>query len=367
MNNMGKRIKELRKKNDLTQEKLAALLGVTDKAVSKWECSLTYPDLGLIIPLSRVLNVSADELLSGKAAEVDERRAEFDKHSDNWSEYCSEESYLMALRATEEYPRDYKYLVWLAHTEMNIAYNSKYKKDFEEYSDEMLKKSIEHNNIVIEECQDSKIKETAIWNSMLCCKRLNQLDEAKKYAEMFPSITPITRSRAMEICLDGKELFEHYKGEADSDLQRICISLSRIYRCDDAPITHVEAALDATEAILKAVIHDENYLRFNAYLCCVYQRRAELAITAGDYDMAMEYLRIMMDIGKKVPENNWRYTCGVLDGLEVRSSGNNHLPYVLVGCDDISKPIAEQLRNRIKTLDVFSPLRSREDYSELFE
>lgn len=88
MNNMGKRIKELRKKNDLTQEKLAALLGVTDKAVSKWECGLTYPDLGLIIPLSRVLNVSADELLSGKAAEVDKRRAEFDKHSDNWSEYC---------------------------------------------------------------------------------------------------------------------------------------------------------------------------------------------------------------------------------------------------------------------------------------
>ena len=40
MNNIGKRIKELRKKNDITQERLADYLGLTDKAVSKWECGV---------------------------------------------------------------------------------------------------------------------------------------------------------------------------------------------------------------------------------------------------------------------------------------------------------------------------------------
>ena len=63
MKNIGKRIKDLRKKNDLTQEKLADLLGVTYKSVSKWECGLTTPDLAMIVPLARVLHVSADELL----------------------------------------------------------------------------------------------------------------------------------------------------------------------------------------------------------------------------------------------------------------------------------------------------------------
>lgn len=37
MNNLGQRIKEYRKKNDLTQEKLADYLGVTYQSVSKWE------------------------------------------------------------------------------------------------------------------------------------------------------------------------------------------------------------------------------------------------------------------------------------------------------------------------------------------
>ena len=42
MNNIGKRIKELRKKNDITQERLADYLGLTDKAVSKWECGVSH-------------------------------------------------------------------------------------------------------------------------------------------------------------------------------------------------------------------------------------------------------------------------------------------------------------------------------------
>ena len=87
MNNIGQRIKKLRKKNDLTQEQLADYLGVTYKAVSKWECGLTLPDLSLIVPLARILQISADELLSGKQEEMDERRAEFDEHCDNHLKY----------------------------------------------------------------------------------------------------------------------------------------------------------------------------------------------------------------------------------------------------------------------------------------
>ena len=77
MNHIGQRIKKLRKKNDLTQEKLADLLGVTYQSVSKWECGTTMPDLTMIVPLARVLHISTDELLGMKPVEQDERKAYF--------------------------------------------------------------------------------------------------------------------------------------------------------------------------------------------------------------------------------------------------------------------------------------------------
>ena len=42
---IGEKIKQLRKKNDLTQEKLADYLCVSYQAVSKWECGLSSPDI----------------------------------------------------------------------------------------------------------------------------------------------------------------------------------------------------------------------------------------------------------------------------------------------------------------------------------
>lgn len=97
MNNIGQRIKQLRKKNDLTQERLADFLGVTYKAVSKWECGLTMPDLAIILPLAKVLGVSADELLGGKPEERDARRAELNERCDNYLKYDMEENYQIAL------------------------------------------------------------------------------------------------------------------------------------------------------------------------------------------------------------------------------------------------------------------------------
>ena len=63
MEHIGQKIKDLRKKADLTQDRLADYLGVSSQAVSKWEVGQASPDLALIAPLCRVLGCSADELL----------------------------------------------------------------------------------------------------------------------------------------------------------------------------------------------------------------------------------------------------------------------------------------------------------------
>ena len=59
-------IKSLREAKGLTQAELAALVGVSDKAVSKWETAKGLPDISLLEPLAGALGVSVAELLSGQ-------------------------------------------------------------------------------------------------------------------------------------------------------------------------------------------------------------------------------------------------------------------------------------------------------------
>ena len=60
-------IKKLRENKSLTQAELAEKIGVSSKAVSKWETSKGLPDISLIEPLCQALGVSVMELMSGEA------------------------------------------------------------------------------------------------------------------------------------------------------------------------------------------------------------------------------------------------------------------------------------------------------------
>lgn len=64
----GATIASLRKERGMTQLDLAQLMGVTDKAVSKWERDLSFPDVASLPKLAEVLGASVDELLEVKSA-----------------------------------------------------------------------------------------------------------------------------------------------------------------------------------------------------------------------------------------------------------------------------------------------------------
>ena len=63
----GQTIKNLREKKGFTQAEIAEKLGVSSKAVSKWETAKGLPDIALIEPLANVLSVSVMELMTGNA------------------------------------------------------------------------------------------------------------------------------------------------------------------------------------------------------------------------------------------------------------------------------------------------------------
>ena len=61
----GSAIRRLREAKRLTQAELADKIGVSDKAVSKWENGKGFPDITLLEPIAESLGVSVIELLSG--------------------------------------------------------------------------------------------------------------------------------------------------------------------------------------------------------------------------------------------------------------------------------------------------------------
>ncbi len=63
---IGEFIKQQRKAKGLTQVELAEKLLVSEKTISKWECGNGFPDTSLMLPLCKELDISANELLSGK-------------------------------------------------------------------------------------------------------------------------------------------------------------------------------------------------------------------------------------------------------------------------------------------------------------
>jgi transcriptional regulator with XRE-family HTH domain/DNA-directed RNA polymerase subunit RPC12/RpoP len=63
---IGKFIAECRKEVNLTQMQLAEKLGITDRAVSKWERGIAMPDSSIMLELCDMLKISVNELLKGE-------------------------------------------------------------------------------------------------------------------------------------------------------------------------------------------------------------------------------------------------------------------------------------------------------------
>lgn len=76
---LGAVIAALRKEKGMTQVELAEKLGVTDKAVSKWERDLSCPDIHSIPKLAEVLGVTVDVLMGTEASPSQDKKKEWDR------------------------------------------------------------------------------------------------------------------------------------------------------------------------------------------------------------------------------------------------------------------------------------------------
>ena len=124
---LGNNIRQLRRRDNRTQEQLAEALGVTAQAVSRWESGGSYPDMNLIPSIANFFGVSIDELFGyegERTQRIDALAGEIDRL--NWlnsgKDVCISECITLARSALVEFPGNERLMLSLASVLYKAGY-----------------------------------------------------------------------------------------------------------------------------------------------------------------------------------------------------------------------------------------------------
>lgn len=347
MQNIGKRIKELRKKNDLTQEKLADYLGVSYQAVSKWETGVSSPDLSLIGPLTKLLHVTADELLGLSVPAADERRTELENlFQETWKSGDLVQRYNICKTAVQEYPGNMEFLDRFAWVTGMRSFEFENAETYRAWQNEAIRLFAR----VIEDCTDTKIRCSSIRGIVQYLSFRERLDEAKQYADLYPNDPPYTKDDVLSDCLTGEEKIVHEQKMLMNTMHTL---LNQMNWWD---IRNCHAIID----ILKIMFPDENYLYYHGYLAVTKRQLAKLYAKNGEYDLALQMLtesqkHAELDDEIEKTYQTYRFTSPFFDHTEFNPENFCHS-----GDDSSLTALYEVLEDK-----VFDPIRNHPDFQSL--
>ena len=351
MNDIGKKIKELRKKKDMTQERLAEYLNVSFQAVSKWETGAASPDLSMIVPLARLLGVSTDELFGLVSAEEDSRLKELENVLDETHETGdTAKRYEIAKIAVAEYPGNFDCLLWLAMAEESYAIHNC--GHYSEEQQEHFKIAVKLYETIFEDCEDADTKNCAIRGLVRNLPNIGRKADAVFYAKQHP----YDEDELLMWCLSGEELSFHRQKMIERKMCNLVGDLEWG--------KHDLHAICAAETVIKTIIDDGNYLFYNEALMHNYIWQAMCLTREGNFEKAVETLKSSYQYAiayerdlEKARVKPVPYTCAILNKLtfdvkDLRVSGTSTLT------DDFKEYL---------DWNAFDVLRERGDFKALYK
>lgn len=351
MKYIGEKIKELRRKNDMTQEKLADYLCVTYQTVSKWETGVTNPDLSLIVPLARLFKVTTDELFDFKESTENMKRAELQKRYDDTFKTGD---IVMRLAVAEEaikaYPGD---MMWLKNYAWDIWCNAISIPDDTAFDAER-EKAIEIFRKVIENCESDEIKGHAIVGIVQCLNGKGAHDEAKRYAELYPDVkvNADEKEELLIACMTGDE---QMAADQNRLLNKAVNLLDHIIHANIMSDEECEAA----ETIINALIPDGNYLTFHYQLYMIDLARARREVSTGNYDKAILAMQKAREhaIAFDNIKGEYVFTAPLFNHVK-RNTENWFLTGTGTTLDDFRS---------LFDFSAYAPLKNHKDYAELIK
>lgn len=351
-NYLGQKIRELRRRNDLTQEKLADYLNVSYQSVSKWETGIVAPDLSFIIPLARFFKVSTDELLGYELATEDERRQKLkDAYDDTFKSGELTKRLEIARQAVYEYPGDMEWLSNLAGDLSCHYWDLMFAETDEEIAKAELEESIRSYKIVLENSADQKLREAAIRSLVFNLSAAKRKEEAKRYIELYPEEK---RKELMVHILEGEELVIYKQEKLMEEFNSLVLALSN-YKTEE---------LELKVQLIKLFIPDGNYLDFNSNFCWYENYKTKIAISEERYDDAVVHFKNAVKYAAEYDEivyhkpDKYRFTAPMFNKVVWDTSAYYHVS---------DKPLLPQLINDLMSDAKYEPIKNRVELKEFLK
>lgn len=278
---IGTTIKKLRRDRNITQERLAEMMGVSTNAVSQWECEKTAPDISHLPILANIFEVSADILLEidlSKSKKQDEINEFVAKYSEFFSQGKTEKRLKLCREMQKKYPNDETVRYNLMRALQNVH--------IDESFDEIVmigEQLLESSNV--------EYKMGAIRG--LCFAYLHKGDrvKAKQYADMFPPNEDLLRH-----VLRGEELVKHCQDYFWSVCGKFYQYAKYLVECKEARYTHEEkhSILNSVYDIFHIVFSDKDFGYWNERLSKVCFLMALESGKAGQFERAIKELEKML-------------------------------------------------------------------------
>lgn len=196
---MGEKLKKLRRSRDLTQEEVAAHLGISYQAISKWERGDGYPDITMLPALANYFDTSVDALLGmDEIASADRLQEIHQKWQENRALGKHPENVSLMRDALKLYPNNALLLVQLSTSLERLDGNASEKREY-------LKESILIQEQILKYCDDSEIRGATLFNICDAYDRYGNFEKAKEYANKLPNLYKTRETALVRIAKDDIE------------------------------------------------------------------------------------------------------------------------------------------------------------------
>ena len=303
---IGEKIKELRKEQDVTQEKLADYLNISYQAVSKWENGLALPDITLLPKLANFFGVTADELLG---VTKPEQSQELTQYEQQYFKFGREGKVLEKIELCREvltkYPRNHQWMINLAYA--LVSYGAT--KEQQEYRKEhkFIEEAIGLCEKVLEDCTIDSIRHSAI--QILCYNYpdIGKKEQAIILAESMPDML-LSREPLLSRIYKGEDCLKQNQQNLANMIdwcagiiyEMACRSDLKQGLSNDERIHLLKTAIKLYKIIYEK---DENNSIYNCSLSHYYLMISKLYCYKNKYDEAMNNLLISENCAK-VYDNN---------------------------------------------------------------